>query len=159
MKTINSFCTNKMEVELQLCHLFLLYAFWGLRTSNGNFCTCGSASPKFHHKNWGRNKCSPFSSLLLFIRCKFEVTVYLFKFMYCLFITCSILKKKKKKNWQGQWIFWELINHWLHHPSMKRFSSIFKNTYINKRCLQWDNPKGSCISWKRSHWGPKYWYK
>ena len=85
-----------MEVELQLCHLFLLYAFWGLWTSNGNFCTRGSASPKFHHR---RNKCSPFCSLLLFIykRCKFEVAVYLFFIsVLCLFTSCSILKNKIK---------------------------------------------------------------
>ena len=50
MKTMNSFYTNEMEVELQLCHLFLWCAFWGLRTSHGNLCTHGSASPKFHHR-------------------------------------------------------------------------------------------------------------
>ena len=82
-----------MEVQLQLCHLFLLYAFWGLHISNENFYTYGSASRKFHHNNWGRNKCSPFCSLLLFIRCKFEVTVYLFKFMY--FFVYYLLNIKK----------------------------------------------------------------
>ena len=46
------------------------------------------------HKSWGRKKCSPFCSLLLFICCKLEVAVYLFlSSSLCLFFSCSILKK------------------------------------------------------------------
>ena len=96
MKTMNSFCTSEMEVQLKLFHLFLLYVFCDSRQAMETFVPVAAPSRKFHQNNSGRNKFTPCSSLLLLIRCLKLLFICLNVCIF-LFITCSVFKKKTIK--------------------------------------------------------------